>query len=163
MGGAAPTPTGKGGKKPLDAAINLVPFIDLLSCCISFLLITAVWTQLARMDVTQKGQGAAGSTEEKPPEAQISLTLYIDQDGYTFATSTGEATPIALKGEDYDYVKLADVLKGVRSNPQVPQDKRDISIKSDDKIVYNKIVKTMDVVISAGFPDIGLSDKGGGT
>ena len=60
MGGAAPTPSGKGGKKPLDAAINLVPFIDLLSCCISFLLITAVWTQLARMDVTQKGQGAAG-------------------------------------------------------------------------------------------------------
>ena len=38
MGGAAPTPSGKGGKKPLDAAINLVPFIDLLSCCISFLL-----------------------------------------------------------------------------------------------------------------------------
>ena len=68
MGGAAPTPSGKGGKKPLDAAINLVPFIDLLSCCISFLLITAVWTQLARMDVTQKGQGAAGATDEKPPE-----------------------------------------------------------------------------------------------
>ena len=73
MGGAAPTPTSKGGKKALDAAINLVPFIDLLSCCLSFLLITAVWTQLARMDVTQKGQGAAGSTDEKPPEAQLSL------------------------------------------------------------------------------------------
>ena len=52
MGGAAPTPTGKGGKKPLDAAMNLIPFIDLLSCCISFLLITAVWTQMARMNVT---------------------------------------------------------------------------------------------------------------
>ena len=81
MGGAAPTPTGKGGKKPLDASINLVPFIDLLSCCISFLLITAVWTQLARMDVVQKGQGAAGSTDEKPPEAQLSLTLFIDKIG----------------------------------------------------------------------------------
>ena len=65
---AAPTPPGKGGKKPLDASSNLLPFIDLLSCCISFLLITAVWTQLARMDVSQKGQGAAGSTDEKPPE-----------------------------------------------------------------------------------------------
>ena len=47
MGGAAPTPTGKGGKKALDAALNLVPFIDLLSCCISFLLITAVPALLA--------------------------------------------------------------------------------------------------------------------
>jgi biopolymer transport protein ExbD len=162
MGGAAPTPTGKGGKKPLDAAINLVPFIDLLSCCISFLLITAVWTQLARMDVTQKGQGAAGSTDEKPPEPQISLTLFIDKDGYTFSTSAGETTPIPMKGDDYDYTKLADTLKGVRNNPAVPADKRDISVKSDDAVIYNKIIRTMDIVISAGFPDIGLSDKGGG-
>jgi biopolymer transport protein ExbD len=162
MGGAAPTPTGKGGKKPLDAAINLVPFIDLLSCCISFLLITAVWTQLARMDVVQKGQGAAGSTDEKPPEAQLNLTLFIDKDGYTFSTSQGENTPIPMKGDDYDYAKLADVLKGIRSNPQVPADKQDIAVKSDDTIIYNKIIRTMDVVISAGFPNIGLSDKGGG-
>ncbi len=162
MGGAAPTPTGKGGKKALDASVNLVPFIDLLSCCLAFLLITAVWTQLARMDVTQKGQGAAGSTDEKPPEPVISLTLFIDKDGYTFATSAGETTPIPMQGEDYDYAKLADVLKHVRDNPAVPADKRDIAVKSDDAVIYNKIIRTMDIVISSGFPDIGLSDKGGG-
>jgi biopolymer transport protein ExbD len=162
MGGAAPTPSGKGGKKPLDAAINLVPFIDLLSCCISFLLITAVWTQLARMDVTQKGQGAAGSTDEKPPEAQVQLTLFINQDGYMFTTSTGEQTPIPKKGEEYDVIKLADTLKGVRANPQIPAEKRDITVKAEDKVVYKNIIATMDVVISAGFPDIGLSDAGGG-
>jgi len=159
MGGAAPTPTGKGGKKPLDAAINLVPFIDLLSCCISFLLITAVWTQLARMDVTQKGQGAAGSTDEKPPEPTVNLTLYIDKDGYTFAKSTGESTPIPLKGDDYDYVKLADILKDAKT---AYPDKNDIAVKADDSVLYNKIIHTMDIVLSAKFPDIGLSDKGGG-
>src|SRR5436305_11643773 len=115
MGGAAPTPSGKSGKKPLDAQINLVPFIDLLSCCISFLLITAVWTQLARMDVSQKGQGAAGSTDEKPPEPTVNLTLFIDKDGYTFATSAGETTPSPMQGGDYDYPKPADALKNVRT------------------------------------------------
>ena len=35
---------GKGKKKPLDAAINLVPFIDLMAVTISFLIMTAVWT-----------------------------------------------------------------------------------------------------------------------
>src|SRR5437868_8092484 len=95
MAGAAPQEhTGRGGKKPLDASLNLVPFIDLLSCCISFLLITAVWTQLARMDVSQKGQGAAGAESEKPPEPTVTLTLFIDKDGYTFAKSTGESTSI---------------------------------------------------------------------
>jgi biopolymer transport protein ExbD len=159
MGGAAPTPSGKGGKKPLDATLNLVPFIDLLSCCISFLLITAVWTQLARMDVTQKGQGAAGSTDEKPPEPTVNLTLYIDKDGYTFAKSTGESTPIPMKGDDYDYVKLADVLKDAKT---AYPDKNDIAVKADDSVLYNKIIHTMDIVLSAKFPDIGLSDKGGG-
>jgi biopolymer transport protein TolR len=159
MGGAAPTPSGKGGKKALDAQINLVPFIDLLSCCLSFLLITAVWTQLARMDVTQKGQGAAGSTDEKPPEPTVNLTLYIDKDGYTFAKSTGESTPIPMKGDDYDYVKLADILKDAKT--QYP-DKNDIAIKADDAVIYNKIIRTMDIALSAKFPDIGLSDKGGG-
>jgi biopolymer transport protein ExbD len=158
MGGASPAPTGKSNKKPLDAQINLVPFIDLLSCCISFLLITAVWTQLARMDVQQKGQGAAGSTDEKPPEPTVNLTLYIDKDGYTFAKSTGENTPIPMKGDDYDYAKLADILKQAK---EAYPDKTDIQIKADDAVVYNKIIRTMDIALSAKFPDIGLSDKGG--
>src|SRR5271167_3473295 len=102
MAGAAPQPAGHGGKKPLDAQINLVPFIDLLSCCISFLLITAVWTQLARMDVEQKSPGAAGATDEKHEET-VKLTVFVDKDGYIFQKSTGESTNIPLKGDDYDY------------------------------------------------------------
>jgi biopolymer transport protein TolR len=160
MGGAAPTPTGKGGKKPLDATLNLVPFIDLLSCCISFLLITAVWTQLARMDVTQKGQGAAGAQDEKPPEPTVTLTLFVNKDGYTFAKSTGESTDIPKKGEEYDYARLADVLKDAKT---AYPDKNDVQVKADDDVIYNNIVHTMDVVLSAKFPDIGLGDKGAGT
>ena len=42
----------KGGKRSLDTAINLVPFIDLLSAIISFLIMTAVWNQIDRLTVT---------------------------------------------------------------------------------------------------------------
>ncbi len=54
---------GGGGdrKKPLHAELNLVPYIDLLTCMVAFLLITAVWTQLARLEVQQRGQGDADS------------------------------------------------------------------------------------------------------
>ena len=158
MGGAAPTPSGKGGKKSLDAQINLVPFIDLLSCCLSFLLITAVWTQLARMDVSQKGQGAAGSSDEQH-EQTVQLTIYVDKDGYTFAKSTGESTPIPLKEGEYDYAKLGEIL--AKAKVDYP-DKTDLAIKSDDAVIYSKIIRTMDVALSSKFPDIGLSDKGGG-
>jgi biopolymer transport protein ExbD len=156
-GGGGPAPS-KGGKKALDAAINLVPFIDLLSCCLSFLLITAVWTQLARMNVTQKGQGAAGS-ESEVKEQTVQLTLFINQDGYDFAKSTGENTNIPKKGDDYDYTRLADVLKEAKA---AYPDKNDIQIKADDAVIYNKIIHTMDIALSSKFSDVSLGDRGGG-
>jgi len=162
MAGGLMMPGGKGGRKPLDAALNLVPFIDLLSCCISFLLITAVWTQLARMDVSQKGQGAAGAESEKPPEPTVQLTLFIDKDGYTFTKSGGDSssTSIPKRGEEYDYVKLADTLKDAKT---AYPDKNDIQVKSDDDVLYNNIIRTMDVVLSNKFPDVSLADKGAGS
>lgn len=67
---------GGGGdrKKPLHADLNLVPYIDLLTCMVAFLLITAVWTQLARLEVRQKGQGQ----EEGPAlvdEMRVAVTV----------------------------------------------------------------------------------------
>ena len=46
-----------GRQKPVNAELNLVPYIDLLTCMVAFLLITAVWTQLASLSVSQKGPG----------------------------------------------------------------------------------------------------------
>jgi len=45
--------TERGGRKSLDAEINLVPFIDLLSMCICFLLMTAVWMQIGALQIKQ--------------------------------------------------------------------------------------------------------------
>jgi biopolymer transport protein ExbD len=153
-GGSAPI---KGGKKSVDAAINLVPFIDLLSCCISFLIITAVWTQLARMNVTQKAPGTGMVIE--PPDQKVKLTLSVNKDGYDVSRSTGENTNIPLKSGDYDWVMLADVLKDAK---HAYPDQDDIAIKADDEVIYNKIIRTMDVAVSASFPNVDLSDRGGG-
>jgi biopolymer transport protein TolR len=60
MASAGPLTGGGGRRKSLDAEINLVPFIDLLSMCICFLLMTAVWTQVGAVQVKQShGTGAA--------------------------------------------------------------------------------------------------------
>src|SRR5438132_1345091 len=125
----------KGGRKPLDAELNLVPFIDLLSCCISFLLITAVWTQLSRIDVQQKGQGQAGErTEETPPE--LKLGLLIDDSGFRLSAG-GDIVPIQKKGKDYDYETLGTKLKAIK---QANPDKNDIHLESDDVVKYDFIV-----------------------
>ena len=44
------TDSGKGGRRKLDAEINMIPMIDLLMVTVSFLLITAVWTHSSRLE-----------------------------------------------------------------------------------------------------------------
>jgi biopolymer transport protein ExbD len=118
-----------------------------------------VWTQLARMDVQQKQPGTASAEQEKPPENQVNLTVFVDKDGYIFSKSTGESTNIPLKEGDYDYVKLTEILTKAKNDYP---DKNDLAVKADDAVIYDKIIKTIDVVLTAKFPDVALSDKGQG-
>ena len=155
MAGGMLMPGGKGGRKPLDATLNLVPFIDLLSCCISFLLITAVWTQLSRINVNQKGQGQAGEkTEDTPPE--LKLVVVVDDSGYRISAGA-DIVPIPKKNNDYDFATLGQKLADIKKEHQ---DKNDITIASDDTVKYDNLVKTMDQALSSGFHDVSLVDTG---
>ena len=146
---------GKGGKKPLNADLNLVPYIDLLTCMVAFLLITAVWSQLARLEAHQKGQGQAG--EETPPEKVFKLVVLVNDSGFNLVADQDQQ-PIPKKGDAYDYEKLADELKKIKDTHA---DKTDIQVASDDAIKFETLVKTMDTALSARFPDISLIDSGG--
>ena len=47
-GGGTTTSNEPGGRRSVDHALNMVPFIDLLSVLITFLLMTSVWSQVAK-------------------------------------------------------------------------------------------------------------------
>ena len=87
---------GKGGKKSVNADLNLVPYIDLLTCMVAFLLITAVWSQLARLEAHQKGQGQAG--EDTPPEKVFKLVVVVNADGFNLVADQDQQ-PIPKKGD----------------------------------------------------------------
>jgi biopolymer transport protein ExbD len=152
---------GGGGdrKKPLHAELNLVPYIDLLTCMVAFLLITAVWTQLARLKVQQKGQGDAES-QAIVDETRIAVAVHAD--GFSLIVKD-EQTPIPLKSDGVeralDYGRLEDELKAVK---QLFPDKTDIQVISEDPIQFGTLVKTMDAAMSAGFPAVSLLDAAPG-
>ena len=80
-GGGSPTPS-KGGKKNVDFTVNLVPTIDLLSVLIAFLLITAVWTQLARINAQQVLPKTSDKPQEQTEEKkEKKLLILIDPRG----------------------------------------------------------------------------------
>ncbi len=69
---------GKGGKKALDSEINMVPFIDLLMVTISFLLITAVWSHMSRINANAQVPGPPRPDEEMTqvePEPQLHVEM----------------------------------------------------------------------------------------
>src|SRR5215207_9202695 len=99
---------GHGGKKSVDHSIPLVPFIDLLLVCVMFLLVTAVWNQLARLNANQQkpGQEAALETPLEEPEKD-QLFLHIAKDtGYTLFSTQGESQEIPKVRNDYDLLEL---------------------------------------------------------
>jgi len=146
----------KSGKKSVNADLNLVPYIDLLTCMVAFLLITAVWSQLARLNVHQKGQGQAG--EDTPPEKVFKLNVVVTSEGFNLVADQDQQ-PIPKRGDQYDYEKLGGELKKMKdSHP----DKTDIQVMSEDTIKFETLVKTMDTAMTARFPDISLIDAGGG-
>src|SRR5688572_21278251 len=73
MGIAAQTEGG--GRKSVDLDLNLVPFIDMMSVLVAFLLITAVWTNFTRIDVKQRG--VAPPSEKQPPVEVRAISVLV--------------------------------------------------------------------------------------
>ena len=144
---------GKSHRKGLNADLNLVPYIDLLTCMVAFLLITAVWTQLARLSAAQKGQGQAG--EETPPEMMVKISVVVSQEGFNVVVGQDQ-TPIPKRGTDYDFERLGTELKKAKD---AHPDKNDITVSSEDQIIFDTIIRTMDVALTARFADVSLVDS----
>src|SRR5580692_11800148 len=77
MGGVDVGGGGKGKRKSLDSEINMIPMIDLLMVTISFLLITAVWTHMARINADAQVPGPPREVEpdKVEPEKQLHVEM----------------------------------------------------------------------------------------
>lgn len=162
MGGGAMPEQGGGGKRKkrsLDAVINVVPAIDLLSCCISFLLFTAVWTQVARLQVQQLGTGAPEPQVEET-QKQLMVTLAMSERGFNLSTSAGLTLDIPSLGRDeeggvkFDLKGLTERLKGLKSdNP----DTSAITVSAEDTVAYGDLVQVIDTCLGAGLVAVSVT------
>src|SRR5216683_764702 len=94
MGGADLGPASSGKKKPLDTTINLVPFIDLMAVTISFLIMTAVWTQIGRLQVSQSGNATDESVTT--PDKTVPVILLISDKELRLTVGTTALEPILI-------------------------------------------------------------------
>jgi hypothetical protein len=123
---------------------------------VAFLLITSIWTQLARLEVAQKGQGDTGV--EGPIERPLRVAVLVSVESFSVVVNDDQK-PIPKCGAAYDYAKLVDELKVVKDTHP---DNDALQILSEDGIAFEILIKTMDAAMSAGFPDLSLLDAAGG-
>jgi biopolymer transport protein ExbD len=164
MAGAAPTPTSSGGRKSVNAELNLIPFIDLFSVLISFLLITAVWTQIARINVDNKVGTGAGQGQKPPDDVQLAVTIgeggFLVSEATLIRTPDGQIVPderkieVPKRGGQLDFEELARKLREMRSKYPA---KGDILVRSQDKIPYKDLIGTMDICLANEFKSISVA------
>jgi biopolymer transport protein TolR len=127
--------------------INLVPYMDIVTNIIIFLLASVV-TQvpLGNVNVSSPtiGVGDSSSTEnkEKPP---LNLTVTLASNGFIIAGSGAVIDPIKkLPSGQYDFDGLTNKLAEIKK--EIAPDETKATFNADAYIPYDLVIKTLDAM-----------------
>jgi biopolymer transport protein ExbD len=155
---------GTGDKKSVNVELNIVPFIDLMSCLTAFLLVTAVWVNIAQINIQPKGKTRDTQNVQQDDE-HVTLSVLIQADKIWVGLSrVNEFQEIDKKGTDQDWEKFETTLKEHKASAFF-SDRTDLEIAAESTsaspVQYQDIIHAMDVAVKVGFVDVGLTDPAG--
>lgn len=140
--------SGRGRNSNVD--LNLVPFIDLMSCLITFLLISAVWTQVSMIQLGASFAAPRDKSEKQvvvPPLEELVLRLDVVASGYVLKIGK-DTKPIPKKNNIYDSESLVFELEKIKK--KYPE-KSGIKIAIADDVIYDNVIGVMDAGLKVGF------------
>jgi len=153
---------GSNPRRSMNREMPLVPFIDFLLCLISFLLITAVWAQRARIDADANVPGQRGCldcTTDKDKQLDVEVKdhrflLSWRQGSTVIASADIERKPLKSADGTLTYPELAQKLSeewrlnGVHRNPS--DQKRDRAVlHTQNTLEFAEVVAVVDAMSSA--------------
>jgi len=153
------------GKKSLNVELNIVPFIDLMSCLTAFLLVTAVWVNIAQINIQPKGKSRDVAPVDKDEEP-VTLSVLVQADDIWVGVSRVDDFRKIDKKQDgsQDWEKFEATLKEHKASAFF-NDRTNIEIAAESTpsspVVYQDIIHAMDVAVKVGFADVGLTDPAG--
>jgi biopolymer transport protein TolR len=147
--------SGKGGKKPLDTAINLVPFIDLMAVTISFLIYTAVWTQVGRLQVSSAGN--TSDPQEQKDDKTPPLVLMLTNQALQLSVGPSQQEAIQLTRDPAGKIDLSKLAVQVKNVKGQFQEESNITLQTADDVKYDDLVRVIDEMIGDGLPNVSVS------
>ena len=156
---------GADDKKSVNVELNIVPFIDLMSCLTAFLLVTAVWVNIAQMNTRTGGNRDSGPKCDGGECEDPKLSVLIEKDQIWIGVSRLEDfESIPRDGASYNWPVVLERLKAHKAGSLFNMT-RTIEIAAhsakDHPIAYRDLVTAMETAIQAGFDDVGLTDING--
>jgi len=143
------------GNKDVNVELNLVPIIDLMSVLITFLLITAVWSQVSMLQAGSSIYGKKTNDDNTPPPPMADIPLRLDVKSSGFRLIIGKETfQYPRSGATYETAGLAAKLREIKTT--YPE-KVDAVITTDDDVNYEWMIRGMDTLNKSGFPSVSVS------
>jgi biopolymer transport protein ExbD len=125
-----------------SAELNITAFLNLMVILVPFLLITAVFSRLAVLELNLPN--VQSQAQNEPPELELMLEITVrDRSIEVGDRSAGVLSRIEKSGESYDLGKLSEYLQRVKR--QFP-DKADATVLLESDIPYQVLVEVMDTV-----------------
>lgn len=138
-------------KKNLDFDLNLVPFIDMFSVVLCFLIMTAVQISVGSIDLKQS-TGTTSLTSDQTPV----LVLSLSESSLEFQLKNSKSDirtslPLNSKNLKEEVQKVVSSIKGrdEKLNSAI--------VLSAQSVSYQKIVTMLEILKGQGFGQVGIS------
>jgi biopolymer transport protein ExbD len=129
-------------RKP--AELLLVPMIDVFTVLVAFLLMTAVFSRIAVMQID-----LPSSVSAKPTEPKFRLEIIVRENGFELTDGKQAIGTIPKARGAYDLDALSErVLAVKREHPA----SEDASVLSEPKVPYDELIQAMDAIRSVELP-----------
>src|SRR5690606_23766475 len=127
---------------------------------------TAVWNQIealsTNVDSTTSSDSAAANEDPNKRKETLTVTVLKNRVEMSESVSVGARTlsernyKIRNLGSQIDLQKVDRVLQSWRK--KYPK-KEDVIVNTDNQILYNKLIQIFDVLVGAGYPDVGINTQ----
>jgi biopolymer transport protein ExbD len=145
-----------GGAEVESIDLDLTPFMNVCMIIIPFLVTMAVFTQISVIDFSLPPASQSGVSVAPVESKELDVSIVITNEGFRIV-GTGKMLDLVprIRGE-FQFTILRGLLQAVKF--QYPSQKS-VVLVIDSDILYDDIVKFMDVCRESQFPDIGLSGE----
>ena len=149
--------------------LNIVPFLDIITNVLMFVLATVTVTFTATIDTFPPKAG--GAPVRPPTTPTLGLTILVVNDGFSVKARGGNVAPgcqdtgsgLAVgktpDGKEYDFSALTKCVEHLKGLSPDFADETTVTISANPNIPYQAVIGTMDAVRSGPdgkelFPDV---------